>query len=441
MESAVAISGRPALSQSRLLRFFAFSALYFAQGVPWGFITKGYVVFLTDQGLSNEAIGSAVAYAYMPWAFKIIWGPLIDRFPSARFGRRRPYIIGAEFLMGATMLALLFINPTGALGIVGAILFLHNTFAALQDVAVDALAVDILPEDERGRANSFMWASKSAGVGIGGSIGLLIGKHLGWPTLFVLIALALFAVMALVLAVRERPLGERAVVEEEVRLTPREVARSFSFKEPILGVAIALMTPIGYALIGPVTTRLLRADLKLSEEAIATIGAVGPFASVGGALLGGTLADKWGARKVMGGFMVAIAMALAVFSALPSLWPSLTFLIAWSVAHDFFISAYSAASFGLFMSLSNPAIGATQFAVFMAATNLTYSWTAYAGGVIADRFGVPATFAVGAIIQIVTIGLLPLCDPRKAEARFRRASDASAPIVAPLSASATDPGV
>ena len=135
----------PSLTESRFLRFLSFAALYFAQGIPWGFVAEGYVVFLTDQGLDNTAVGGAMALAYMPWAFKIIWGPLIDRFPSARFGRRRPYIIGAEFLMGATMLVLLAINPKSGLNIVGAVLFLHNTFAALQDVAVDALAVLDIP--------------------------------------------------------------------------------------------------------------------------------------------------------------------------------------------------------------------------------------------------------------------------------------------------------
>src|SRR5687768_11713569 len=101
---------RKTLSESRALRLFVLGALYFAQGIPWGFIAVGYVVFLTDQGLDNTAVGSAIGLAYVPWSFKPLFGPLIDRFPSLRFGRRRPYIIGAQLLMGLTILMLLAID-------------------------------------------------------------------------------------------------------------------------------------------------------------------------------------------------------------------------------------------------------------------------------------------------------------------------------------------
>ncbi len=58
----------------------------------------------------------------------------------------------------------------------------------------------------------------------------------------------------------------------------------------------------------------------------------------------------------------------------------------------------------------------------MAATNLTYAWTSPVGGRLADRYGVAATFAVGAIVQLLMIGLLFLVDPKKAEPSFRKKS-------------------
>lgn len=79
----------PVLSESRLWRLITLSALYFAQGVPWGFIAVGYVVFLSDQHLDNAAIGDAIGLAYVPWSFKIFAGPFLDRVASTRFGRRR----------------------------------------------------------------------------------------------------------------------------------------------------------------------------------------------------------------------------------------------------------------------------------------------------------------------------------------------------------------
>ena len=76
----------PALSESRSLRLLLFGALYLAQGVPSGFISIGFVIFLTDQGLNNEAISSAIGLMSIPWAFKIVWAMLLDHVPSTRVG-------------------------------------------------------------------------------------------------------------------------------------------------------------------------------------------------------------------------------------------------------------------------------------------------------------------------------------------------------------------
>ena len=49
-------------------------------------------------------------------------------------------------------------------GFIAWVFFVHNCFASLQDVATDALAVDLLEDDERGRVNGMMWASKLLGI-------------------------------------------------------------------------------------------------------------------------------------------------------------------------------------------------------------------------------------------------------------------------------------
>jgi PAT family beta-lactamase induction signal transducer AmpG len=430
-----------ALTESRLLRFMTFGALYLAQGIPWGFIAVGYVVLLADRGLGNEAVGKAIGIAYVPWSFKVILGPLVDRFPSARFGRRRHFIIAAEALMGATLLLLLPLDPRTELGLISVVLFAHNTFAALQDVAVDALAVDVLAADERGRANSIMWACKSAGVAIGGGGGTVVAKYFGWSTLFIAMALTIWAVMIIPILVRERPSRRRPSAGSDgdvtegaaaarspesarpQRLTLGELRRSFSFAAPLVGLAIALLAPAGYALVSGVFTRMLRADLKLSEEAIATLsGVVDPVSGVAGALLGGFVADRIGARKAIAIFMVGIAVTLAAFGALPAAWPSFGFLVGFSICQNLVIYAFNASTLGFFMTLSNPAIGATQFTVFMAMTNLCYAMTAPLGGRIADSVGFVPLFFVAAGVQLAAIALLPFCDAADAERRFRMAS-------------------
>lgn len=411
-----------ALSESRLLRYLFFGILYLAQGLPWGFIGTGYVIFLADQGLGSEQIGWLVGLAYVPWSFKIVFGPLIDKFPSKRWGRRRHFIIVAELLMGLSLLALIPLNPASQLELVAVVLFLHNTFAALQDVAVDALAVDLLSEEERGTANSIMWAGKSAGVVIGGGGGTLVAKYLGWPTLFGMLAVMLWLIMQLPLFLAERARPEEAP-PAPAGLGLSALWASFSLSATRMGVVIAALTPMGYALVGTFTTRLLRVDMGMSEEQLAFLaGVVDPASGVVGALVGGILADRLGLRKGIGVYMVGIGLSLALFAALPSLWPSFQFVVIYTIISTLFINAYNAATLGYFMALSNPAVGATQFAIYMAGTNLCYVVANPLGGWMADNLGYGPAYWMAAAIQVLTVGLLPFCNHREAEQHFRKNS-------------------
>ncbi len=469
----------PSLTESRLLRYFAFAALYFAQGVPFGFVTTGLVVLLADLKLDNAAVGAAIGLSYLPWSFKILWGPLLDAVPNWRFGRRRPFLLFAEAVMGITLIAMVGVDPKADLPTLSLLIFLHNTFAAMQDVATDALAVDVLKEDERGTANSIMWAAKSLGVAFGGGGGTVIAKHFGWTALFGGMAGIMWAVLLIPLLVRERPrrdddvttldgatvarlakllipflpigvvmygmsvladrLGESpyatlvSVLQPMVAVVGAVVGMriadpsgftalrgSFSVRAPRLGLIAALIAPIGYALVASPSSRMLRADLKFSEEQIATLsGIVDPLSGVAGALIGGWLADRFGTRGTSAAMMVCIAATLAGFAGVPWAWPSFWFIVAFTIANAMAVNAFSAANLGLSMQLSNPLTGATQFAVFMAMTNLTYAWTAPAGGWIADHGGYQVVFLVAAVIQLASIAILAPLDPEQARAHYR----------------------
>ena len=52
--------------------------------------------YLAERGFDAGAIGALAAAATLPWTFKWVWGPLIDRFSIPSMGRRRPWIILAQ---------------------------------------------------------------------------------------------------------------------------------------------------------------------------------------------------------------------------------------------------------------------------------------------------------------------------------------------------------
>ena len=156
-----------ALSNNRSHRMITFCALYFAQGIPWGFMLLTLPSYLLDKygdHFGDDEIGRLKAIILIPWSFKLIWAPIMDSFTIRSMGRRRSWIIGAELLMAVTLLGMIGLGDLSEqLSALLFMYFLHNCFASLQDVCTDAMAVDLLPPDEQGQMNGMMWGSKLIG--------------------------------------------------------------------------------------------------------------------------------------------------------------------------------------------------------------------------------------------------------------------------------------
>jgi len=171
-----------ALSQDWRQRVAMLCAMYVAQGLPWGFMVTALISYLTERGLRDGDAGWLTGVVLMPWTFKLVWGPVIDSMTFRSMGRRRPWIIGSQFMMAVTLLGILWLgdfdrylgNADSEAGIssqfvflLGCLFFVHNCFASLQDVSTDALALDVLPPAEQGRVNGLMWGSKLLGKAAG----------------------------------------------------------------------------------------------------------------------------------------------------------------------------------------------------------------------------------------------------------------------------------
>ena len=85
--------------RSLVLLFF----LYFAQGLPFGFQTE-LSSFLRQAGMSLTKIGLASLLA-LPWFFKWLWAPLVDRFGWPQFGRRKSWIVPVQVLLALVCVA------------------------------------------------------------------------------------------------------------------------------------------------------------------------------------------------------------------------------------------------------------------------------------------------------------------------------------------------
>ncbi len=421
------------LAERRTLRMFTLCVLYVAQGIPWGFMAFTLPAILADRGLDAAAIGGVLAMTTLPYSFKWAWGFLIDSFPSKRWGRRRPWIVLAQGMMAATVGAMIAIpDLTASVKLLTIAVFVHTVFNSMQDVAVDALAVDLLDEKERGRANGMMYASKWGGGALGGwGLSHLVGWFGLRPALVAQTAV-LFAIMCVPLFVRERQGVDQAPSREPVWRAIRgwgrrvfgerrtldvvlEATRDRAMQSAVLGIFVMLLANVGMAVVITYSNVLFTQQLGWTGSEYAQLGG-GPGLAAGlvGSLVGGFLADRVGHRRLAALATLGIAGYYLMWAGLASHWSSHAFVYSVFWLEPFLAGVMTVSLFALCMDISWSAIAASQFAIYMAISNFSSTLGYKLGGYAPDWWTPRGIYIAAAVMQASFVLFLPLIDPRAA---------------------------
>jgi PAT family beta-lactamase induction signal transducer AmpG len=415
-------------------RLAAFFCLYVTEGIPLGFAATAVATQLRRQDVGPAAIGAFVASFYLPWAFKWAFGPIVDVFASERLGRRRGWILGAQVLMAATLLSTVLLHLPGELWLFTIVLLVHNTFGAIQDVAIDALACETLREHERGTANGLMFAGASIGQLIGGAGVLFLMGFTGFQPTFFFVAGAILTVTALVvLPMREEPGPPRvAVAGSRLRAAGTEV-RNFSIdafrsfvgtRGAFSGLVMSLLPP-GAMCLGLALQSNLAVELGLSDDEVAALNAWALVVSAVMMVAGGWLSDRFGRRRML--FVYTAAMGLPVLylagvlaehgwimpvsTTLPNrpAVPAALVTALWVailVYHVFNGLMYGTRT-AICMDVTNPRVAATQFTAYMALQNVVISYSAVWQGAAIEAWGYPRTMVVDALFGVVCLAVIP----------------------------------
>lgn len=399
------------LAERRRLRLFTLAVLYVGQGIPWGFTAITIPTYLTSKGLDAGVVGASLALTTLPYSLKWVWGPLMDTLTIPRLGRRRPWIVLAQLMMALTIATLIAIpDLTRDLQVLAWVILVHTVFNAMQDVAVDALAVDLLDDAERATANGLMYACKYGGGFIGGYVLTTIIEDIGMRTALVTQTAILLAIMMVPFLVRERagPLPARLAARE----VARGLAEAFSVRSAL--VATVLMLTINLAT-GFVTVTSFQLYVGVAQwtpsQYAELVGGWGLLVGTSGALVGGLLAHLYGARRVAGVASIAMALGWVAFAFARPWWHDSTLAYSLAIHETLCQSIMSVALFTMCMQLSLPKIGASQFAAYMALMNFGTTLGYLVAGDLNRVFEFHGVYLLGAGIQLAATPILLAIDP------------------------------
>ena len=408
---------QPSLSSSPILRVLTLCSLYVSQGLPQGFIHYALKNHLADQGFSTSDIGNVIAMISLPWAVKFLWGPVVDRFGIASMGKRRPWIIGAQAMTVVVLLILATVPGLDSnLRLLGLGILSVNIWTSLQDVCTDSLAVDIVPEKQRGILNGFMYGCSYLGSFLGGTF---IGKFLfmeggGIQLALVVLSGCVFVIMLLPVFIRERSgekllpwtSGSSQLMEDEQHarstgLLFRQIKQAFNRPVALTAALLAVGAHIGNSALNIIASRHFITEVGWDKKAYTLLESSVTFFSLGGAFIGGFVASLLGAKRsvVLSGSLIALVWI--IFSRLESHWSE-----EWLVRTNMCVLAtllglFTVSLFTLFMNISDRRVAASQFTAYMALMNLSmFTGNKLAGPLEATLPSVPAAYLVSGIFHL-----------------------------------------
>lgn len=383
-------------------KYLLLTALYFAQGLPFGFFDKALPVIAREQGVSRSMIGVLSLLAF-PWVMKFIWAPLVDRYHLPQFGRRRSWLIPLQICTIGLVLVIAMLNPaTDFVWILVAIFFL-NLFAATQDVATDGLAIKLLNNNQRGIGNGIQVAAYRAGMVMGGGVMLIYIDELGWSLTFQLMALMLTIALLPTLLTKEP-------TETPKQLPPPKPVRGdwpllsfINHRGVLLWLAFIVLYKIGDGLSsGMVKPMIYDAGYEKKDIGL-LLGIAGSVTGLIGALFGGYLCSVFGAQRLLIPFILLQGSAAALYGLVPlglDGWNEI--LVLMGVEHVI-SGMHTAAIFTLMMAAVRPAHEGNDYtiqaSVFVAGGGIGIFFS----GFTADAFGYTAVHSIGAILIAATV--------------------------------------
>ncbi len=392
----------------RARRILLLSALYLAQGMPFGLQANALPAYLREYGLSLTAIGFAGVLA-VPWMLKPLWAPLVDRF-----GERRRWIQALLALLALTSFAGAWLSIDD-LKVLALLVLGLNALAATQDIAVDGLAVDILSTEELGPGNAAQVVGYKIGMIAGGGVLVALAGPAGLPRVFVMMA-GLFVVVLLLSFALPTDAADRPRENASLAAVLARLFDALRLPGAAWLFAVVGTYKLGETVIDAMYKPFL-VDLGYSAERIGVLaGTYGMIASIAGSVCGGALARY---RPVL--IAVAIAAALRVFPLAGEWWltvdaaPSEAAVAIITTAEHFFGGLLTTTVFALMMSRVDPRIGATHFTLLAAVEVWGKLPVSTAAGALTERVGYSTAFAVGVGLSVAFLALLvPLSRTRHA---------------------------
>jgi MFS transporter, PAT family, beta-lactamase induction signal transducer AmpG len=365
--------------------------LGFSSGLPLYLLLQLLPAWLRSEGLNLKTI-AAFAFIQLPYTWKFLWAPLMDRYCLiAPMGRRKSWIFITQVALLIAIASYGCYEPKLNISSIAVISTLVALFSASQDIVIDAFRREILSDEELGLGNSLhVNAYRIAGL-VPGSLALILADHIAWSSVFLIVSLFMLLGIVMTLFADEPATSNAPKTLYASVIEPfKEFIQRRGWQHALWILVFILLYKLGDSMATALATPFYL-DMGFSKTDIGAIAkGSGLVMQIAGAFAGGLWMLKMGINRALWVFGIAQAAAILGFAWLAHSGPFISIgvaersLLAFVIGSEAFGVGLGTVAYVAYMAReTNPAYTATQLALFTSLSAVPRSiFNALTGGMV-----------------------------------------------------------
>jgi PAT family beta-lactamase induction signal transducer AmpG len=360
----------------------------FSSGLPLFILYQLVPGWLRSEGVSLTEIG-LFSLIGIPYVWKFIWSPLMDRYSLPVLGRRRSWMLLTQVLLLFSIAGFGFVDPVMNIWNVAYLAAAVAFFSASQDIVLDAYRRELLPEHELGLGNSIhVQAYRLSGL-VPGSLAFILSDHISWQAVFIIVAAFMLIGVVLSLSIKELNNTAQApkTLQQAVVLPFKDFINREGTKSALQILAFLFLYKLGDSMATALQTPFF-IDLGFTKTEIGVVAKTASLIAMTiGLAVGGIVMIKLSINRALWLFGFVQIISILGFAALAEIGHN-TYALAFAMGFEYLGVGLGTAAFTAFIArATNPAFAATQFALFTALTALPRTFANATTGVIVEQIG------------------------------------------------------
>lgn len=379
----------------------------FTSGMPLYVLIQLVPAWLRTHEVDLATIGLFSLVA-LPYTWKFVWSPLMDRYRLPFLGRRRGWALITQVALLVCIGLLGHFDPAQSLRGIVVLVFLVALFSASQDIVIDAYRRELLADDELGTGNAFFVNAYRLASLVPGSLALILSDHLSWGAVYWVTGA--FMGIGIVTTLMIREVSDDALAPHTLRDAVIEPFREFFARDGVRGGLAILAFMFLYKLGDNMATALATPFYLDMGFSLTEIGAVAKIAAlwavIVGGIVGGLIMLRLTINRALWVFGLVQLVTILGFAWLSTAGHTLPGLFAVVSAEYFGVGLGTIALTAYIARETSRAFTATQFALFSSFIAVPRTFANASTGFLIEAMGYTSFFLLCTAVAVPGMLLL-----------------------------------